>query len=170
MKFLFLLIFCAFSFDAVCQSGYMDAKKLRDLNVGNTFFPGGKKIRLPENDDVYELLRNYTPNDVDQKAEMRNYFLDNPFMQWDTAQTPQGNNTSKGITGRLAAIGGIDVTNIANGIAIFMVERAKQELTIAFFQRFKTFVEKNEEFQVLFPKTTENLGNLLAYKYPEMLP
>jgi hypothetical protein len=43
-------------------------------------------------------------------------------------------------------------------------------LTITFFNRFKAFVEKNEEFRVLFPKTTENLEKLISYKYPDMLP
>ena len=69
-----------------------------------------------------------------------------------------------------STIGGLDVTNIANGIAQFMIKRAKEELTIAFFERFRDFADKNPEFQVLFPATTDNLENLLAYKYPDLLP
>jgi hypothetical protein len=70
----------------------------------------------------------------------------------------------------MSAIGGIDVTKYANAIADLMIERAKQELTIAFFNRFKKFAEKNPEFQILFPKTSDNLSNLLTYTYPQMLP
>lgn len=68
-------------------------------------------------------------------------------------------------------IGGLDVTRFANAIADIMIERAKQELTIAFFNRFKKFATvDNPEFQILFPKTTDNLTNLLTYNYPQMLP
>jgi hypothetical protein len=69
-----------------------------------------------------------------------------------------------------SSIGGIDVTNIVNGVADLMIERAKEELTITFFDRFKKFAENNPEFQILFPKTTDNLNNLLSYTYPQMLP
>lgn len=64
---------------------------------------------------------------------------------------------------------GTDVTKYANALADIMIEHAKEELTIAFFDRFKKFIEENEEFRILFPKTTEKLQNLLSYKYPEML-
>ncbi len=68
-----------------------------------------------------------------------------------------------------SSIGGLNVTSIANAVAALMIERAKQELTVAFFDRFKEFANKNPEFKILFPKTTNNLENLLSYKYPEML-
>jgi hypothetical protein len=51
-----------------------------------------------------------------------------------------------------------------------MIDRAKQELTIAFFDRFKKISEKYPEFQLMFPKTSDNLRNLLSYTYPQMLP
>ncbi len=68
------------------------------------------------------------------------------------------------------AVGGLDVTNISKGLALFMIERAKQELNIAFFDQFKNFVEKNPEIQIMFPKTSEALANLLSYTYPTMIP
>lgn len=67
-------------------------------------------------------------------------------------------------------LSGLDVTKYANALASLMIDRAKQELTIAFFNRFTKFVEENPEAGILFPKTTDNLSNLLSYKYPEMLP
>ena len=75
-----------------------------------------------------------------------------------------------GFKGMASQVGGLDVSNIANGMAEFMIERAKQELTITFFDRFKNFVDENQEVQILFPKTTEMLKRLLSYKYPEILP
>ena len=96
--------------------------------------------------------------------------------KWKESQArrdPEAGNQAGGLkklTSFVGNLGGLDVTNIANGIAQFMIKRAKEELTITFFNRFKEFVKKNEEFRVLFPKTTDNLQNLLAYKYPDMLP
>ncbi len=78
--------------------------------------------------------------------------------------------TQQGKQSALSNIPGLDVTNIANGIAEFMVKRAKQELTIAFFNRFQTFAKKHGEFQVLFPKTFDNLNTMLSYNYTEWLP
>jgi hypothetical protein len=74
------------------------------------------------------------------------------------------------IKSAVGSVGGLDVTNIANALADVMIEHAKQELTVAFFDRFRKFADDNPEFRILFPKTTRNLENLLSYKYPEMLP
>jgi hypothetical protein len=64
----------------------------------------------------------------------------------------------------------LDVTTIARGISLFMIDRAKQELSIAFFDRMKSFFEKNKEVRLLFPQTAGVLVNLSSYRYPEMLP
>jgi hypothetical protein len=95
----------------------------------------------------------------------------NPFIEISGGTEGNINALIKGgISKGLSSLGGLDVTSIANGVATFMIERSKEELTVAFFNHFKKFVEKNQEFKVLFPKTTGNLENLVAYKYPEMLP
>lgn len=64
---------------------------------------------------------------------------------------------------------GLDVAKYANAMADIMIDHAKEELTVAFFNRFDKFIKEHEEFQVLFPKTTEKLSKLLSYKYPEMI-
>jgi hypothetical protein len=55
------------------------------------------------------------------------------------------------------ALKGFSVTNLADGMAKFLVERAKEELTIAFFRKFKTeFGGKKDVYEVLrtvFPNT-----------------
>ncbi|GIQ60542.1 hypothetical protein Flavo103_36780 [Flavobacterium collinsii] len=66
-------------------------------------------------------------------------------------------------------VAGLDVTKYANAMAEIMIDHAKEELTIAFFNRFKNFITEHEEFRILFPKTSDKLENLLAYKYPEMI-
>jgi hypothetical protein len=129
--------------------------------------------------DFIKIAQAYFDPGISDYSQAIAAFNTNPFLKeisWDTTKVranPAGSQSSRifdGVFSTVGNIGGLDVTNIANGIAQFMIKRAKEELTITFFNRFKDFVEKNEEFKVLFPKTTDNLANLLAYKYPDMLP
>ena len=66
-------------------------------------------------------------------------------------------NISSGI---LSSIGGLDVTNIADGIAKFLVKRTKQELTTAFFERFQQLLDSPEykDLQIVFPQTTKTFA------------
>lgn len=93
----------------------------------------------------------------------------NPFFK-DLFEPAPGAGILEFIIPAMTNIGGLDVTKYANAIADIMIERAKEELTVAFFDRFKKFAKDNPEFQILFPKTTDNLSNLLSYTYPQMLP
>lgn len=56
-----------------------------------------------------------------------------------------------------SSIGGLDVTNIADGLAKFLVKRTKQELSIAFFQKFKDIIDSTKDFRTLFPETSNLL-------------
>ncbi|MCU0429644.1 MAG: hypothetical protein MUF42_06695 [Cytophagaceae bacterium] len=49
--------------------------------------------------------------------------------------------------------GGFKAQNLADGLAKFLVERTKQELTIYFFQKFKSDLNKYDELSKLFPAT-----------------
>jgi hypothetical protein len=53
-----------------------------------------------------------------------------------------------------------DVTNATDGMSKFLVERAKQELSISFFRRFKDLINKEEykDAQILFPRTMHTLN------------
>lgn len=55
----------------------------------------------------------------------------------------------------LSTISGLNVTTIAEGVAKFIVERAKAELNIAFFKGFKNKLNdpQNEDLRTLFPQT-----------------
>lgn len=53
----------------------------------------------------------------------------------------------------LSSIGGLDVTTISDGFAKFLVKRVKQELSIAFFERFRKILESQEDLKTLFPET-----------------
>jgi hypothetical protein len=55
----------------------------------------------------------------------------------------------------IPSLGGLDVTNIADGFARFIVKRAKTELSVSFFDKFKTEISKPQykDMQSLFPQT-----------------
>ena len=62
--------------------------------------------------------------------------------------------------GILSSVGGLNVTNIADGLAQFMVQRAKEELNIAFFQKFKQYLDdpRFSDLKILFPQTYQSLS------------
>jgi hypothetical protein len=66
----------------------------------------------------------------------------------------------KGVNALISKVGDMDVTNLADGIARFLVKRTKEELNIAFFQHFKELINepKYKDAQILFPKTLEVLN------------
>lgn len=143
------------------QHPYYDALKLRK------YISDDKKLAPSdslEKDTILSIFKLYNYSDTI-----------NPFL---TPFKSEGEGFSKrevekgslNLSSIIGSVAGLDVTTIANGVAMLMIDRAKQELTVTFFNRFKKFAEDNPEFKVLFPKTTDNLKNLLAYKYPEMLP
>jgi hypothetical protein len=65
--------------------------------------------------------------------------------------------------GVLGSIGSFNVTNIADGIAKFMVKRGKQELSTAFFNNFKKDLIKYPELVVMFPRAATILKNIDSY-------
>lgn len=71
--------------------------------------------------------------------------------------------TAESISGLTS--GGINVTNIADGLSKFLVERAKEELSIAFFDRLKKAFKNYPEFELLFPNTKENLLIIESYNF-----
>jgi hypothetical protein len=56
-----------------------------------------------------------------------------------------------------SASSGFRVTTVADGIAKFLVSRAKEELSIAFFRDFKDQLTKDKRIGELFPSTTATL-------------
>lgn len=60
----------------------------------------------------------------------------------------------------LSSIGGLDVTNIVDGLAKFLVKRTKEELNTAFFEKFKATLDSFPDLQTLFPKTVNLLGSI----------
>lgn len=69
----------------------------------------------------------------------------------------------------LSTLGGLNVTTFTDELSQFLIDRAKQELNIAFFKHLKKFFDETPEIRVLFPKTSDVLENLLSYQYTIMI-
>lgn len=159
MKYIIFILLTLLFNMSFSQNAYNDAWSMRKmLNADGVLQadPG------TENDVILKRIFNFyaITNDT------ANPFLD-PFIE-GAGFSVEELTRLKSSHGNFLA--GLDVTKYANALASLMIDRAKQELTITFFNRFKKFVAENPEAGILFPKTTDNLSNLLSYKYPEMLP
>lgn len=172
MRQIFTLMLIFISSTVFSQTPFYDAIKLKKYVNAN-----GRIGGIPgDRDGHIRILRNYLPNEagltdrqvLDSLDKRQNPFLDTLIVSGGGAGL--ANKSAKLLSRISSSVSGIDVTTIANGVSMLMIDRAKQELTVTFFNRFKKFAEENPEFNVLFPKTTDNLDRLLAYKYPEMLP
>src|SRR5687768_11079804 len=96
-----------------------------------------------KDDSLFTLLQKYFPEITESStsAEVTAIIKQNPFFENFSVQgvtRSAGSPVKKiGLSGILASASGLDVTNIANALSSIMIERAKQELTVAFFNRFK---------------------------------
>jgi hypothetical protein len=121
---------------------------------------------------LYTQINSSSPNKATVKNIINYYFKSasvtkstitgNPFLQkyadrvFDNMES--GSNFQP--SGALSGLFGANVTNFADGVAKFLIERSKQELSMAFFDRFKDDLKKYPEIETLFPKTVEILNNI----------
>ncbi len=189
MKKVFLLLsILVFISNVKAQEIYYDALTLKkECAVTVIAVPGPNQGKLEmrfttetDTTKVLEILGRYIPKEVIEtynrakpedkkdlfkKALGENPFLMLPAMVHDKRTASLTENASKAFS----KLAGIDVTNYADALAQFMVERAKEELNIAFFQKFKKYLDKNPEIATLFPKTSEYISNMMAHEYAQLL-
>ena len=83
---------------------------------------------------------------------------------------PRAAVTQMGVaTGAGDAILGFNVANYADGIAKFLIERARQELSMAFFDKLKKDLAKYPELRYLFPSTQAILADLVNHNLNSLL-
>lgn len=147
------------------------------LSAQNAFYDAQLlKTKMSEVNDLINL-------DAEAKAYLAPYFKkadpelitiallnENPFFNGLFQIDTLGSRDIAPAPEKVKSIGGIRVTRLVNALADVMIERAKQELTVAFFNRFISYAKQHEEFQVLFPRSYDNLSNLLGFQYAQMLP
>jgi hypothetical protein len=156
--------------NTIAQFAARDAMYLSRLNPvlisdsGYVFFP------VANSSLAAQVLANYTGGGT--YSQIQKNFSNNPFIRLPQLSGSSAAPTILGTQG-ISAIGGLNVTTVADGLAKFLVERTKQELSITFFSRFKTFLDSDEakEFRVLFPNTKKALDVIdrEVYQYANYL-
>jgi hypothetical protein len=99
-------------------------------------------------------------------SDIRNLYETNLFvkdflnsLKLDTSDSKQvgyGKDFFAGsvVSSAMSNLGGLDVTGLADGMAKFLVKRTKQEMSVAFFNKFRTAInDKYKDMRILFPAT-----------------
>lgn len=106
-----------------------------------------------------------TPNDTNV-SQILDRMSGNPFISrgggdpsliWVLADAQSLGSFKMSSVATHVATPGAKVTTVADGIAKFLVNRAKEELTISFFKQFKEDLDNDKRIGMLFPNTTATL-------------
>jgi hypothetical protein len=177
LSFLFLNTICSYSqiafYDAVELSGYVDVS-----TTPHTFRGDAASLK-----NVSKILLKYCPNlpattdyhnvisaIITNNAANVNY---NPIIAayFTNVVVPAGGASDNiSIKSLFSSVGNLDVTNFADGLAKFLVQRSKEELNVAFFRKFQEFLRAYPEVKIIFPDTYNFLQNIYSYQYAAMLP
>ena len=146
------------------QIAFYDATKLKN---DKSWYYEKDGIVIFQDEDAYKILAHYTDIDNPDEKKIFEHFKNNPFIRvQDIKGTPQ--SFSKSIAKIPSQMGSLDVTNFAYGLTDFLIDRTKTELNIAFFNKFKEEMLKDDynDLKTLFPetaKTLEAIGNEIYY-------
>ncbi|MDR6941686.1 hypothetical protein [Mucilaginibacter pocheonensis] len=165
---LLILMLHVFKFLHAQQQPYYDAVQLARLLDSNKHFINAAIYK----DTLYSVLKKYIGGSITSASEFKNP-AKNPFIAsyFDEAQTySTGFSPLNLASGGLKAIGDLKVNNIADGLAQFLIERGKEELDIAFIERFKDFLKNYPEARIAFPTTVGFINSIESYNYNAMLP
>lgn len=147
------------------QSAYYDAKFIYEQCYDKDDGVFKNKVSLY---DV--LLKKYYPSDTAlSESKLRENPFFKPYVPDLIAQSITSSNYQE--SGGGTFLSNLDVTNIADGLARFLIKRGREELNVAFFNQLKEFLndEKHEECKVLFPETIDLLNKIDSYKYAAFL-
>jgi hypothetical protein len=152
-KYFTLLLIFACSVYCKGQIIYYDAFSLqqkKDPDIDNRILLSG---------EIKQLLAPYYPGvkvaDIDTALLNANPFFKGHFEPKAIQDIGKALNALS-----LSSVGGINVTNFADGLAKFLVKRFKEELSITFFERFDSALNDRrfEEMRILFPQTVSVLN------------
>lgn len=168
----FLLFLSSFLF---AQNAWQDAVK---LNEYFDFDPVRFRAEIDNSVDVdevavMEIVARYCPTavydeDGIQRVDLDACFTGNPFISLRQYAQSEFKNLlsasfrpeSEGPKGRPhggGLAGGSFVTNLADGLAIFLERRTKEELNATFFDGLRRAMEKEPTYKALFPATYDLL-------------
>jgi hypothetical protein len=184
-KILVIAVLCISFNKALCQIEYYDAIRLkRYVKDGRFIIPTtdcgarGDDPTCVEFLKTVELIKPYLRNELQVLAaksivvqlrdrDGNNY---NPFLgpildepTQNSADLERYRNRMGMITKNIASsIGGINVTNFADGLSQFLVERTKQELELTFFKKFKEKLNDSNlaDLKTMLPNTASVLDHV----------
>jgi hypothetical protein len=171
-KIIFIKILICISLLINGQSIYYDALSLKKyLYNGKFIVPKNKNdsIGIKKLLEYETILKKYIPEikDINNPLDILTYLnasFENPFISNLIPSPPSSSDDelSKALKsssfsyvpkiGSLS-IPGLNVTTLADGLAKFIVKRTKEELSIAFFDKFKEEIKKYPDLKTLFPQT-----------------
>ena len=151
------------------RKNYVDAKpkdtgfnfKTDDLSI-STLATYLKSYLSPE------ILKNF--QDINE-TQIFTLYKNNPFIGAQVSLLIGGSSTkTAGVLSKsLNSLGSLNVTNLADGIAQFLIKRGKEELNAAFFNRMKRFLDEHIECKTLFPSTTGFFQKIESYRFAEFI-
>ncbi len=177
MTKIIIIVALCFPVKSFAQNAYYDAITLSKYVVN------GKLDTTSDSKEAYsKILNTYLikPHELfNPKTIFNDYALTssanfNPFIKKLFHVAGMGAASDqpfkKGEGNFFTRIGNLNVTNFADGLAKFLVQRSKEELNIAFFRRFQDFLRRYPEVRIIFPATCSIANQLAAYNYAAMLP
>jgi hypothetical protein len=170
MKKIFLLLLLISGKVCFAQVPFYDALELRKFNPSDTkgvlTFPDTSGLVVAKTLRLYSKATDYAGIEKD--------FSTNPFIRLpkDTDQSEAGSVKAL-VNDVVSGAGGLNVTNLADGFARFLVKRTKEELNAAFFSKFAELIndKRYRDAQLLFPQTYLTLKAIgsEAYNYEAYL-
>ncbi len=128
-------------------------------------FDVNKKLVLTEDtvsNEAKVIIKRYLVEGVKlDPFNVKAAFKDNPYLDMEKAAQNMGAISGGNFSGLGANQGaspsGFSVTNLADGLARFLVKRTKQELSMAFFEGFKEKIKDNAYLEHFCPYTRSEL-------------
>jgi hypothetical protein len=168
-RFIFLPLFFLLNGQLIAQHALSDAIRLRQYVAP---VPGARTIGNFRHDpasaeEALRILWNYAPVGAEFIGDA---FEENPFIGsvveediillpdlFLDAITEESSRAIRPSRAPAASAGGFSVGNLADGLARFLAQRTKEELSMAFFNRLKKAIEQDAALGRLFPGTKNQL-------------
>lgn len=172
---LFLIISTICSYSQIPYYDAIELSKYVDKTQNPSRFKSDEKSLM----QISQVLLKYCPslgNQADyhkvinliktNNTQNKNY---NPIIADYFSNTiiPAGEK-SVNASSTIAKFGNTPVTDFADGLAKFLIKRAKQELLISFFNSLRDS-DKNPEFAILFPNTKLLVDNFESWEYANII-
>ncbi|SEP24128.1 hypothetical protein SAMN05444671_4728 [Flavobacterium sp. CF108] len=141
--------------DALLLEKYKDGTNLK-LVIDILSTHANKNI---DGSDLNNVLAEYKENTYIEEYINKTWNSENFKIQTlSLDKNQQAGNYLGNISNISSMVGGLDVTNLADGFARFIVKRTKEELSITFFEKFKKELDDNPNIQTVFPQTYKSLN------------